>query len=63
MADLYTVPVNLAGLPSIAVPCSFKNDLPIGLQLIGSFFSESKLYNVSYALEKELNLQLDPKVS
>ena len=63
MADLYTVPVNLAGLPSIALPCSFKNDLPIGLQLIGSFFSESKLYNVSYALEKELNLQLDPKVS
>ena len=63
MADLYTVPVNLAGVPAIVIPCSVNNNLPIGLQLIGSFFSESMLYNVSSALEKELRLKLDPPVA
>ena len=63
MADLYTVPVNLAGLPAMTVPCSVIDDLPIGLQLIGSFFSESTLYNVAYALEQGLNLPLDPKIT
>ncbi len=62
MADLYTAPINLAGLPAISMPCHFKNNLPIGIQLIGSFFSEAKLYNISYALQKELNLNLNPKI-
>jgi len=44
MGDIYTVSVNLAGLPAIALPCGFnENNLPIGFQLIGEAFSEEKL--------------------
>ncbi|MGX7414592.1 Asp-tRNA(Asn)/Glu-tRNA(Gln) amidotransferase subunit GatA [Aerococcus christensenii] len=53
MADLLTVPVNLAGLPSISVPCGFDDEnLPIGLQLIGNYFDESTLYQAAYAYEQ-----------
>ena len=58
MADIYTVNVNLAGLPAISLPCGFsKEGLPIGLQLIGGHFQEAKLFNAAYALEKELSLK------
>ena len=44
LADLYTVPANLAGLPSLSLPCGFtENGLPIGLQLIGRAFSDAFL--------------------
>ncbi|MDK6375509.1 Asp-tRNA(Asn)/Glu-tRNA(Gln) amidotransferase subunit GatA [Aerococcus urinae] len=53
LADLLTVPVNLAGLPSISVPCGFDSDnLPIGLQLIGNYFDEATLYKTAYAYEQ-----------
>ena len=44
LGDIYTVPVNLAGIPAVALPCGFdKNNMPIGIQLIGDVFSEAKL--------------------
>ena len=48
MGDIYTVSVNLAGLPAVSMPCGFdKQGLPIGVQLIGEAFSESTLVNVA----------------
>ena len=46
LSDLLTVPVNLAGLPAITIPCGFDNKgLPIGLQLIGDVLQEEKILN------------------
>lgn len=54
LVDIYNVLVNLAGIPALAIPCGFsKNNLPIGLQIIGPQFSEEKLYQVGYAYEQE----------
>ena len=39
--DILTIPVNLAGVPGISVPCGFANGLPLGLQIIGKHFDES----------------------
>lgn len=54
LADLYTVIVNIVGLPSLSMPAGFNKDgLPIGMQLIGSMFSESTLFRLGYAYQKE----------
>ena len=51
-SDLCTVPVNIAGLPAVSIPCGFNDvGLPIGLQLMGNKFEESKILNVAYAFE------------
>lgn len=53
LGDIYTVPVNIAGLPSLSMPCADAPDgLPIGMQLIGRPFSEPELYRAGYAYEK-----------
>jgi aspartyl-tRNA(Asn)/glutamyl-tRNA(Gln) amidotransferase subunit A len=49
--DLLTVPVNLAGLPGISLPCGLSEGLPVGLQLIGSAFSENRILTAAHALE------------
>ena len=49
--DLLTVPVNLAGLPAISLPCGLSEGLPVGLQLIGSAFSENRILAAAHALE------------
>lgn len=51
-ADVCTVPVNIAGLPGINIPCGYDNGMPIGLQIIGKEFSEQTLFNVAYSYEK-----------
>lgn len=54
LGDIYTVPVNIAGLPALSMPCAKdKTGLPIGLQLIGKAFAEAELYRIAYALEAE----------
>ncbi|AOF48876.1 Asp-tRNA(Asn)/Glu-tRNA(Gln) amidotransferase subunit GatA [Tetragenococcus halophilus] len=50
--DVLTIPVNLAGLPGMSLPCGFSNDLPIGLQLIGNHFDEKTIYKAAYSFEQ-----------
>ena len=52
LSDVYTIAVNLAGLPALSVPAGFVNQLPIGMQLIGNLFGEAKLLNVAHAYQK-----------
>lgn len=52
LSDVYTIAVNLAGLPAISLPAGFVNQLPIGLQLIGPSFGEAKLLNVAHWYQK-----------
>lgn len=52
MCDLLTVPVNLAGLPAITVPCGFSEGMPLGLQIIGKAFDEATIYQLAYAFEQ-----------
>ncbi|MFX1465637.1 MAG: Asp-tRNA(Asn)/Glu-tRNA(Gln) amidotransferase subunit GatA [Promethearchaeota archaeon] len=52
LADIYTVSINLAGVPAVSIPCGFKNGLPIGLQIIGNSFKEGQILQVAYAFEQ-----------
>lgn len=53
MNDMLTIPVNLAGVPAISIPCGFsKDELPIGLQIIGKPFAEATIYRTAYAFEQ-----------
>lgn len=62
LSDIYTIPANLIGSPSISVPAGFAEGLPVGLQLMGRNFEEETLLQASYALEKSLHLQEKPKL-
>lgn len=54
LSDIYTISTNLAGLPGISVPCGFtKSGLPIGMQLIGQAFEETKLLKIAHAYDRE----------
>ena len=55
LSDIFTVSVNLAGLPAISIPCGKIGNLPVGLQIIGKFFEENKILEVGQILEKELS--------
>jgi aspartyl-tRNA(Asn)/glutamyl-tRNA(Gln) amidotransferase subunit A len=51
MADVFTVPINLAGVPAVSVPCGFAGRLPIGLQLMGPHFGEATVLRAAQAFE------------
>ena len=58
--DIFTVPVNLAGIPAISIPAGFdQNKYPLGLQLIGNTLEEQKLLNIAFAAEKKINFKQD----
>ena len=58
LGDIYTISVNLAGLPGISLPCGMdKNGLPIGLQLIGDCFKEKNIIRAAYSFEKTRELK------
>ena len=62
LSDLLTVPVNLAGLPAITIPCGFdKKGLPIGLQIIGDVLQEGKILNAAQIFEKDANIMQNRK--
>lgn len=52
LSDIYTVPVNIAGLPAISLPCGLADGLPVGLQFIGNYFREDVLFNLAYSYEQ-----------
>ena len=61
--DIFTVPVNLSGLPAISIPAGYdKNNLPLGLQFIGKPFDEQTILNLSLAIEKRANFKKNFKV-
>lgn len=64
MADVLTVPVNLAGLPALSIPCGFSTEnLPIGIQVIGKPFDEWTILGVGHALEEALSDEIHEKMS
>ena len=61
LGDIYTISVNLAGLPGISLPCGKDSKgLPIGLQLIGDCFQEKKIIRAAYAFEQTRSYELSP---
>ena len=52
LSDIYTIAVNLAGLPGVSLPCGLADGLPVGLQLIGDYFSEARLLNVAHRYQQ-----------
>lgn len=61
LQDVCTIPINLAGIPAISIPCGHTQaGLPIGLQIIGKAFSEETLLRVAYAFEQNTNFRLKP---
>mgnify|MGYP003444530931 FL=1 len=50
--DILTIPINLAGVPAISIPCGFDGDLPLGLQIIGKHFDEETIYRTAFAYEQ-----------
>ena len=52
LSDIYTIAVNLAGLPGMSIPCGFADGLPVGLQLIGNYFAEARLLNVAHRYQQ-----------
>ena len=52
LSDIYTIAINLAGLPAISIPAGFINDMPIGLQAIGNYFTEAHLLNIAHQYQQ-----------
>ncbi len=53
LSDIYTIAVNLAGLPGMSVPAGFVDNKPVGLQIIGNYFEESRLLNVAHQFQQQ----------
>ncbi len=59
LSDIFTIPVNLAGIPGISIPCGFsRENLPIGLQIMGKHFDEGTLLRVAYTFEQNTDFHL-----
>jgi len=52
LQDIYTLSLNLAGLPGMSIPAGFSQQLPVGMQLIGNYFDESRLLNVAHQFQQ-----------
>jgi aspartyl-tRNA(Asn)/glutamyl-tRNA(Gln) amidotransferase subunit A len=61
LADVLTIPSNMAGLPGLSLPCGLSEGLPVGFQLIGPQFSENVLFRVGHALERALDFDYVPE--
>ena len=61
LTDVLTIPSNMAGLPSISMPCGLSEGLPVGLQLIGPQFGENTIFKVGHALEQAIGFDSVPE--
>ena len=61
LADVLTIPPNMAGLPGLSIPCGLSEGLPVGLQLIGPQFSENTLFRAGHALERAIGFDTVPE--
>jgi len=61
LADVLTIPPNMAGLPGLSIPCGLAGGLPVGLQLIGPQFSENTLFRAAHALEQAIGFDTVPE--
>ncbi len=61
LTDVLTIPSNMAGLPSMSIPCGLAGGLPVGLQLIGQQFGENTLFRVAHALEGAIGFDPVPE--
>jgi aspartyl-tRNA(Asn)/glutamyl-tRNA(Gln) amidotransferase subunit A len=61
LADVLTIPPNMAGLPGLSIPCGLSEGLPVGLQLIGPQFSENLLFRTGHALERAIGFDFVPE--
>jgi aspartyl-tRNA(Asn)/glutamyl-tRNA(Gln) amidotransferase subunit A len=62
LADVFTVSVNLAGLPGVSVPCGYADGLPIGFQLIGRMFDEATILRVADTFERATEWNAAPPI-
>lgn len=60
LSDVCTIPVSLAGLPALSIPCGLSEGLPVGLQLAGPAFGEDRLFGVAHALERAIGFATTP---
>ncbi len=60
LSDVCTIPVNLAGIPAISIPCGLDQGMPVGIQFMGRALDESTLLRAAYALEKALDRKFVP---
>ncbi|MCK5355733.1 MAG: Asp-tRNA(Asn)/Glu-tRNA(Gln) amidotransferase GatCAB subunit A, partial [Methyloprofundus sp.] len=51
-SDIYTIAINLAGAPAMSVPAGFVDNKPVGLQIIGNYFSEQRLLNIAHRYQQ-----------
>lgn len=58
LEDIYTIAINLAGLPAMSIPAGFIGGLPVGLQVIGNYFSEAKLLNIGHRYQQATDWHL-----
>jgi aspartyl-tRNA(Asn)/glutamyl-tRNA(Gln) amidotransferase subunit A len=61
LSDVLAIPPNMAGLPSLSIPCGLSGGLPVGLQLIGPQFSENLLFRAAHALEQAIGFDTVPE--
>jgi aspartyl-tRNA(Asn)/glutamyl-tRNA(Gln) amidotransferase subunit A len=61
LADVLTIPPNMAGLPGLSIPCGLSEELPVGLQLVGPQLSDNVLFRIGHALERALDFDAVPE--
>jgi aspartyl-tRNA(Asn)/glutamyl-tRNA(Gln) amidotransferase subunit A len=57
LSDYFTVPMPLAGIPAVSIPCGLSDGLPVGFQIAGPAFSESRILDAAYALERAIGFE------
>ncbi len=63
LSDIYTIAVNLAGLPGMSIPAGFVDNMPVGLQIIGNYFDEGRLLNVAHQYQQLTDWHLETPAS